>query len=771
MEMDARGKKRTVNVVVIGGGPGGLYFAIQMKKADPSHRVIVHDQNARGSTYGWGVVFSDSTLDNFEAADSETYRSITNSLYHWDDIEVRYRGETIRSSGHGFSGLGRQALLDILGARAVELGAEIVYGSRIEDIQEFKDADIVVAADGVFSRTRERYAEHFKPDIVWRKCKFIWLGSTKPFPAFTFDFKETEFGWFQAHCYQFSDELSTVIIECPEEVWLRAGIDKMGKEEGIAFCAKLFSDLLAGHKLLHNSSHLRGSAAWITFPQINCQNWFHENLILLGDASATAHFSVGSGTKLAMESAIALADALNATGSLKENLTKYQETRRLEVLRLQNAARNSTEWFENIHLKSQLKPKQFTYSLLTRSQRVSHENLRLRDKNYLEGLERWFAEEAGYPSPTTAIRPMFAPFRLRDMELQNRIVVSPMDMYCATDGVASDFHLVHLGSRALGGAGLIYTEMACVSADARITPGCAGMYTDEHVMAWRRIVDFVHQNSKAKIALQLGHAGRKGSTKLGWEGMDEPLDSDNWPIYAPSPLPYTASNQVPIEMTRNDMDRVRDDFVQATIRAEQAGFDMLELHCAHGYLLSSFISPLCNVRTDDYGGSLERRMRFPLEVFAAMRVVWPKQKPISVRISATDWVEGGIAIDDAVEIARMFAKAGIDIIDVSAGQVSPEQRPVYGRMFQTPFADRIRAEIGLPTMAVGNITESDHINSILASGRADLCMLARPHLADPHWTLHAAAECGYEDQPWPKQYLSGKDQLYTLIRRAKTAQG
>lgn len=760
-----------MKVVVIGGGPGGLYFAIQMKKADPSHQVIVHEQNAQGSTYGWGVVFSDSTLDNFEAADSETYWNITNSLYHWDDIEVCYRGECLLSSGHGFSGLSRQGLLDILSKRAEDLGADIRYNSHIENIQELRDADVVVASDGVFSKTRERFAAHFKPDVVWRKCKYIWLGTTKPFPAFTFDFKETEFGWFQAHCYQFSDKLSTVIIECPEEVWRNAGIDKLGKEEGIAFCAELFADLLEGHQLLHNSAHLRGSAAWLTFPQINCQHWFYQNIILLGDASATAHFSVGSGTKLAMESAIALADALNAAGSIQENLTKYQETRRLEVLRLQNAARNSTEWFENIHLKSKLKPKQFAYSLLTRSQRVSHENLRLRDKNYLEETERWFVTEAGYPSPLKAMPPMFAPFRLREMELSNRIVVSPMDMYCAVDGVPADFHLVHLGSRALGGAGLIYTEMACVSPDARITPGCAGMYNDEHITAWKRIVDFVHKNSNAKMVLQLGHAGRKGSTKVAWEGMDEPLDSGNWPIYAPSPLPYTPNNQVPREMTRDDMNRVRDNFVQATIRAEQAGFDMLELHCAHGYLLSSFISPLCNVRTDEFGGSLENRMRFPRAVFTAMRAAWPKQKPMSVRISATDWVDGGITIDDAVEIGRMFAKVGVDIIDVSAGQVSPEQRPVYGRMFQTPFADRIRAEVGLPTMAVGNIYEADHINSILASGRADLCMLARPHLADPHWTLHAAAECGYEEQPWPKQYLSGKDQLYTLIKRAKTAQG
>ncbi|MCB0346690.1 MAG: bifunctional salicylyl-CoA 5-hydroxylase/oxidoreductase [Bdellovibrionales bacterium] len=759
-----------MKIAVIGGGPAGLYFSILMKLADSSHQITVYERNARGNTFGWGVVFSDETINNFLSADPTTSERISASLYHWDDIHVYFKEQKIASSGHGFSGIARKALLEILTARAEELGVEIEFGADVEDFSALSDKDLIVAADGIFSRTRESYAEFFKPDIDWRHCKYIWMGTEKLFDAFSFFFEKTEFGWFQAHCYRFSEELSTFIVECPEEVWRAAGIDKMSKDEGVKFCEQLFGKYLDGKALMTNNEHLRGSAAWINFPRVNCERWYHKNIVLLGDSAATAHFSIGSGTKLAMESAICLARMLNESDDLETLLPKYQEERRVEVLKLQSAARNSTEWFENVNLKAKLDPEQFAYSLLTRSQRVSHENLRVRDKDYLEGVERWFAQKSGTAIQPMTRPPMLAPFQLRGMELVNRIVVSPMDMYSARDGMPGDFHLVHLGARALGGAGLIFTEMTCVSPEGRISPGCAGIYTDEQAAAWKRIVDFVHSNSPAKVALQLGHCGRKGSTRVAWEGMDLPLEQGNWPVYGPSPIPYSEKNQTPLEMSAADMQKVKDDFVSCAKRGADAGFDMLEVHCAHGYLLSTFISPLCNQRTDDYGGSLENRLRFPLEVFDAVRDVWPKDRPMSVRISATDWVEGGISIEDSIEVARAFDAHGADIIDVSAGQVSKDQKPVYGRMFQTPFADRIRAELGIATMAVGNIFEPDHVNSILAAGRADLCLLARPHLADSQWTLHAAAQLGYKDQWWPKQYLAGKDQLYRLVERAKAAQ-
>ncbi|MCR4318340.1 MAG: bifunctional salicylyl-CoA 5-hydroxylase/oxidoreductase [Planctomycetes bacterium] len=782
-----------MKINVIGGGPGGLYFAIQMKLRSPAHDITVYERNAKGSTFGWGVVFSDETIDNFLGADAVSSKSIKDALFHWDDIDVHFNDTFVRTSGHGFSGISRQELLDILDARATELGVKIVYESFVEDIAKLRDADLVICADGIFSRTRDQLADKFQPDIEWRTCKYIWLGTSRLFGAFTFFFKETEHGWFTAHCYRFSDTMSTFIVETPETVWKAHGIDRMEKEEGIAFCEKLFAEYLEGHPLITNADHLRGSAVWINFPRINCERWHYENVVLLGDSAASAHFSIGSGTKLAMESAISLATLLHEEQDREKALDRYQEERRTEVLRLQSAAKNSTEWFENVRLKMRLPPEQFVYSLLTRSQRVSHENLRVRDQRYLEGLEEWFATQGAgrrkqeaeafekilgggeeksipyslSPFPCAKPPPMFTPFKLRGMELVNRVVVSPMDMYSAVDGVPGDFHLVHLGARALGGAGLVFTEMTCISREGRITPGCAGIWNNEQASSWKRIVDFIHQNSPAKVALQLGHSGRKGSTRLAWDGMDEPLDSGNWELIAPSAIAYTNENQVPREMTREDMDKVLADFVNCTKRGADAGFDLLELHCAHGYLLSTFLSPLTNVRADEYGGSLENRLRFPLDVFEAMRAAWPSDRPMSVRISATDWVEGGNTVEEAVQIAKAFAGRGLDIIDVSAGQVHAEQQPVYGRMFQTPFSDRIRAETGMPTMAVGNIYEVDHVNSIIMAGRADLCLLARPHLSDPHWTLRAAAQLGYADQWWPKQYDAGKSQLYRNLERAK----
>jgi anthraniloyl-CoA monooxygenase len=756
-----------MRIVCVGGGPAGLYFAIQMKRRDPSHRITVVERNRPYDTFGWGVVFSDETLRNLEGADPPSKNEILDSFAHWDDIDVHFKGRVITSGGHGFCGIERKHLLNILQHRAEELGVELVFQHEVDDLAEFADADLIVAADGINSKIRNRYAAHFKPTVQVAQNRFVWLGTHRVFDAFTFIFVQTEFGWFQAHAYRFNHDTSTFIVETTDANWRAAGLDRADPAGTIAFCEQLFAPWLDGHRLMANMDHLRGSH-WLNFPRVANETWVHGNIVLVGDAAHTAHFSIGSGTKLALEDAIALARAFDKHGTnVPAALAAYEAERKVDVLRIQSAACNSTEWFENVARYAQLEPEQFAYSLLTRSQRISHKNLRLRDRPWLEGVERWLAARAGHPTarPTP---PMFLPFQLRDMSLTNRIVVSPMATYSAQHGMPDDFHMVHLGARALGGAGLVFTEMVCVTPQGRITPGCAGLWSEAQRDAWTRIVDFVHKRSGAKICLQLGHSGPKGSTQLGWEEIDAPLREGNWELIAPSPIPWSPYNQVPRAMTRDDMDAVRDAFVVATQYGAHAGFDMLELHAAHGYLLSSFISPLTNERTDDYGGSLKNRLRFPLEVFRAMRAAWPAHKPMSVRISATDWVEGGIVAADAVEIARAFKQEGVDLIDVSAGQTSIQAQPVYGRMFQTPFADRIRNEIGIATMAVGNITEPDHLNAIIAAGRADLCALARPHLSDPHFALRAAAGLGYTDQWWPQQYLAGKAQIERLVRRADT---
>ncbi len=759
-----------MRVAVVGGGPAGLYFAIQMKKRDAAHDVTVMERNPRGSTFGWGVVFSDDTLEGFEAADAKSHHEITSQFAHWDDIDVHFGGKVITSGGHGFSGISRQTLLDILASRAEELGVSLQFEREVRSTRELSNVDVIVAADGINSTVRREHEKHFRPQLDNRYCKFVWLGTRKRFDAFTFLFKRTENGWYQAHCYRFDKDWSTFIVECPESVWKADGLDRMEKDAGIEFCERMFVDHLDGHRLVANAPHLRGSAMWTNFTRVNCESWHYRNIALLGDASATAHFSVGSGTKLAMESGITLARNLHGHGDLGAALEAYEGERRVDVLRLQSAARNSTEWFEQVALKTRLDPEQLAYSLITRSQRVSHENLRLRDRTYLENYERWFAERTtGQPSEQ-AIPPMFVPFRLRGMEVRNRVAVSPMAMYCAVDGTVTDFHFVHFGIRALGGAGLMFTEMTCVSPEGRISPGCAGMYAKDHVPAWKRIVDFVHDQSDTKFGMQLGHSGRKGSTRVGWKGYDEPLEEGGWPVMAPSAIAYGRQNQVPREMSPDDINRVREEFIAAARGANEAGFDMLELHCAHGYLLSSFISPITNRRKDRYGGSLANRMRFPLEVVGGVRGVWPEQKPMSVRISATDWVENGITVDDSLEIARLLKEHGVDAVDVSTGLVTRDQKPIYGRMFQVPFSVRIRIEVEIATMAVGNIYEADHVNGIIAAGRADLCLLARPHLWDPLWTVRAAAQLGYDGVRWPNPYLDGKQQLETLFRRGREAQ-
>jgi anthraniloyl-CoA monooxygenase len=852
-----------MNVAVIGGGPAGLYFALLMKKADPGHRIAVLERNRPDDTFGWGVVFSDQTLGNFAAADPETCREIGDHFARWDDIDVHVKGRVITSGGHGFSGIARRTLLAILQRRAAALGVALHYRCEVRGLEDLRDADLglggrpdlVVAADGANSVVRRQLAAHFEPDLDVRTAKYVWLGTTRLFDAFTFLFVDRPGGVdgvFQAHAYRFDERHSAFIVECDRASWLAAGFDRLDLDGTVAACERLFAPWLDGHPLLANVPPHQRAAPWQSFTRVRNARWHHDRVVLIGDAAHTAHFSIGSGTKLAMEDAIVLARELGKAGAgnaaipanpanaanvaktgpgLAAALAAYEAERKLEALRLQNAARNSMEWFENVRRYIGLEAQQFAYSLLTRSQRVSHENLRRRDRAYLGGVERWFAGRAAaapgaaaaaartpaadpgaaaapqasptappaspagpqaspaapQPSPAApapvpagppaspaapsappAPPPMFTQFRLRGLTLANRVVVSPMDMYSAEDGTPNDFHLVHLGARALGGAGLIVTEMTCVSPEGRITPGCTGMYAEAHVAAWRRIVDFVHARSRAAICLQLGHSGGKGSTRLMWEGMDEPLSSGGWEAMAASPVAYRPGMQVPREMTRADMDAVLAQFVRATHMAAAAGFDMLELHCAHGYLLSGFITPLLNRRRDGYGGALANRLRFPLEVFAAMRAVWPEARPMSVRVSATDWVEDGLPGEEAVAAAAAFHQAGADILHVSTGQTAAAAQPVYGRMFQTPWSDRIRNEAGVPTIAVGNITEPDQVNAIVTAGRADLCALARPHLTDPHWTLRAAAELGFAEQPWPVQYLTGKSQLErTLARQAE----
>ena len=762
-------------ILCIGGGPAGLYFALLMKARHPSMQITVVERNRPFDTFGWGVVLSDQTLANLAAADPESAQLIGDAFHHWDDIQVFFKGGQVRSGGHGFCGVGRKRLLNILQERCLALGVELVFECDAVDDQTLAaqyNADLVIACDGLNSRIRQRYADVFEPDIDLRKCRFVWLGTHQTFDAFTFAFEETEHGWFQAHAYQFDGDTSTFIVETLEETWKAHGLDAMEQPEAIAFCEKLFAKYLGGHALISNATHLRGSANWIRFPRVICKRWVHRvdidgktvPVVLMGDAAHTAHFSIGSGTKLALEDAIDLANSFAAQdGSIDDVLTHYEATRGVEVLKIQNAARNSTEWFENVKRYAGMPIEQFAYSMLTRSQRISHENLRLRDADWLGGYEQWLA------GGKKAIPPMLMPFSVRELTLKNRIVVSPMATYSAVDGVPQDFLLVHLGARALGGAGLVMVEMTSPTPEGRITPACTGLYTDAQAAAFKRIVDFVHTQSSAKIGVQLGHSGPKGSTQVGWEGTDEPLPAGNWPLLAASALAYGEQNQLPTAMTRADMDAMRDAFVASTARAATAGFDWLELHCAHGYLLSAFLSPLTNQRDDDYGGALANRLRYPLEVFAAMRAAWPAERPMSVRISAHDWAPGGNTADDAIAMAEAFKAAGADVIDVSSGQTTRAAQPVYGRMYQTPFSDRIRNEVGIATIAVGAITDADQANSIIAAGRADLCAVARPHLADPAWTLHEAAKLQSRAVEWPRQYLSGRDQMYREISKQKEA--
>jgi anthraniloyl-CoA monooxygenase len=741
-----------MKIRVLGGGPAGLYFALLMKRDWPAHDVAVHERNRADDTFGFGVVFSDETLQTLAAADAETHRAIAANFATWDDIEIRFKGTKHRIGGNGFCGCARQTLLTLMQDRCRELGVTLHFQSSFDDLSQFADADLIVAADGINSTIRDAHAAHFQPSTDLRPNRFAWMGSTRPLDAFTFSFRETPWGIFIAHAYQYQPGRSTWIFETDAETFARAGLDAMTEADSARLMGDLFAEDLDGHALLTNRS------VWRNFPMIRNARWTMGNVVLLGDAKGSAHFSIGSGTKLAMEDAVALHASFRRHAGVAAALADFETARRLDVEKTQHAADVSLVWFEHVKRFWHMHPTQFAFGVMTRSRAITYDNLRLRAPDFVDAADRVFAAQAG-TNTENPVPPMFQPIGLRDMHLSNRVVVSPMCMYSATDGNVDDFHLVHYGSRALGGAGLMFTEMTCVTPHGRITPGCAGLYSDENEQAWSRIVRFVHDRTDAKFCLQLGHSGRKGATKLMWDGIDQPLASGGWDIVAPSALPYYPYSVVPRAIERAEMDAIRDAFVAAARRGRRIGFDMLELHAAHGYLLASFISPLTNRRTDEYGGSLEDRLRYPLEIFDAMRAVWPADKPMSVRISATDWKEGGITGDDAVLIAQEFARHGCDLIDVSTGQTVHDAAPIYGRMFQTPFAEQIRNEATLRTMCVGNITSADQVNTILAAGRADLVALGRPHLTDPYFTMRAAAQYGVDGPATTPQYLPGREQL------------
>ncbi len=757
----------------VGGGPASLFLSILMKTRRPDSDIVVYERNRLGDTFGFGVVFSDETLANIAHADPASIETIESQFRYWGEMEVRFKGRTFDTEGHGFAALSRAKLLEILTTRAIELGVDVRFESPITSLDQCRDADLIVAGDGINSTIRTELEQQLGPSLPVSPARFIWTGTTAKFDRFTFIFEETEHGWVQAHVYPFDDERSTFIIEMAEDTWKSAGLEghdsglAVGESDqfGIDWCESVFADHLNGAGLISNNSR------WINFRRVNCERWSAGNVVLLGDAIHTAHFSIGSGTKLALEDAVSLADELvnqDATASgIKTALSSFETNRRPAAESLQRAAATSEEWFQQVDHHAHLQAEQFVFSLLTRSMRVTHDNLLERDPALVESTRAWFhgSRPAAHRPADPATDPIFYPYTLRNLSLHNRIVVSPMAQYCATDGLPDDWHMVHLGSRAVGGAGLIMTEMTCVSPEGRITPGCTGLWNDAQTEAWARIVTFVHDNTSAKIALQLGHAGRKGATKVAWEEMDAPLDEGAWPLLSASALPYRPDSVVPRAMTLDDMDAVLADFVASTERAATAGFDLLEVHAAHGYLLSSFLSPVTNERSDEFGGSLENRARFPLRVIDAVRAAWPQDRPLSVRVSATDWIEGGFDTADAVEFAGMLKDHDVDIIDVSSGQVDQAEDPTYGRLYQTPFAEAIRNTVDIPTMAVGAISSIDDINTILLTGRADLCLLARAHLVDPYWSLNAAIDLGQHDQPWPRQYQAGR----TSRRREQSA--
>jgi anthraniloyl-CoA monooxygenase len=760
-----------LKILCLGGGPSSLYFSILMKKANPDFDITVIERGARDSTWGFGVVFSDDTLRGFMEADAPTYQRIVEQFAYWGGINTTIHGKSINSQGHGFCGLSRLKLLNIFHDRCEELGVNLRFGVDITSVDQLhiEDYDLVVAGDGITSILREAYKQEFQTSTDWRSNRFCWLATTKPLQDFSFIFRNNEHGWWWVHAYRYEEGTTTWIVECSEQTWKSAGLDRATEADTKAYCEALFAEDLEGHPLITNRS------LWRTFPVIRNEQLYYRNIVLMGDAVRSAHFSIGSGTKLAMEDAIALAGCFRQAGnSVPKALEIYQETRKGEADRLQRTAVVSLRWFEHVdRYASAQEAEQFTFNMLARSKRITYENLKLRDPDYIRSMDGWFARhtkdvtgfgDIDVDHPTV---PVFQPFRIGQMRVENRFQLSAMCQYCAEDGNPLDWHLVHYGARAVGGAGLLNTEMICVSPTARITPGCAGIWNSEQTEKWRRIVDFVHSNSRAKICAQIGHAGRKGATCVPWDGgMDQPLKENPWDIIGASALPYLKHSAVPRAAGQKDMDLVLDDFLKATANVEAAGFDMLELHLAHGYLLSSFISPVTNRREDEYGGDIHGRMKFPLRVVKAVREVWPEHKPLSVRISATDWADDGLPESEMLEMARMLKTAGVDIINVSTGQVTKDEDPIYGRMFQTPFADQIRNEVGIPTIVAGNITSADQANTLIAAGRTDIVAMARPIMNEPHLVLSAAAHYGHRNQYWPPQYHSGKPAAESLARSA-----
>ena len=754
--MNSNSVQKNLKIAVIGGGPGGLYFSILTKKALPNCQINIYERNKPDDSFGFGVVFSDETLGEFLKRDMQSYELIRSKFAYWDDIIVARNGENVSISGNGFCGCSRKTLLQLLQQRCIEEGINLHFEHNVNDLSQFENADIILASDGIASGIRTKYEKEFGTKITLKKNRFVWLGSTKPLDAFNYFFRETPHGTIVAHTYQYETGMSTWIFECSNETWRNLQFEVTNEADTIAKISEIFKDELDGHPLISNKSH------WRQFPHVTNENWYHKNIVLLGDAKATAHYSIGSGTKLAMDCAIGLYDAIIANpNDVQAAFQHYDKSRRNTVEMIQHAALVSLDWFENMDRNIQHPFYQFAFGCMTRSKKVTFENLRLRDKSFTDKVLEEFIENQ---IPNTKFQipknsAAFTPFKLRELELQNRIVMSSMGQYSAENGLVNDWHFQHYTSRAVGGLGLIITEMTAISETGRITLGCAGIYNENQIVEWKRITDFIHKNTQTKIGIQLGHSGRKGCSKIPWE---ETFSEESWELFSASATPFNENSEKPKEMTLVEMDLITSQFVQAAKNAKKAGFDMIELQAHHGFLLASFLSPLTNIRTDEFGGNIENRLKFPLRVFNEIRKVFPKEKPISIRISATDWAENGISEADIIHISNEFKKAGADIINVSTGNTIANQKPQTGRMWQTPFSDLVRNTVHIPTITAGYIQDIDQINTIILNGRADLVALGRPLLLDPYFVRNAQAYEQFEPNDIPNQYKMGISHLFPL---------
>ena len=749
-----------MKITVIGGGPGGLYFSILTKKAMPHWEINVYERNKPDDSFGFGVVFSDETLGEFLKRDMQSYELIRSKFAYWDDIIVARDGQEVSIAGNGFCGCSRKTLLKLLHQRCEEEGVKLHFQQNVDDLSQFKDSDIIVACDGIGSGIRSQFQNEFGTKIQLKSNRFVWMGSTKPLDAFTYFFRSTPFGMIVAHTYQYEEGMSTWIFECTNETWEKLQFEVENEANTVSKLSEIFKEELDGHPLITNKSH------WRQFPHVTNKNWHHNNIVLLGDAKATAHFSIGSGTKLAMDCAIGLFDALMANpDNVQNTFLQYEKTRRNPVEMIQYAASVSLEWFENMNRYEKYPFYQFSFGCMTRSKKVTYENLRLRDQSYTDKV----LEEFNQINKNNTNAAAFSTFKLRGLELSNRIVMSSMGQYAAIDGLVNNWHFQHYTSRAIGGLGLIITEMTAVDSNGRITLGCAGIYNEEQVVEWKKITDFVHEHTATKIGIQLGHSGRKGAVKKPWEGTNEPIDNA-WELLSASAIAFNDKMAIPKEMNANDIQNVINQFANAAKNAEKAGFDMIELQAHHGFLLASFLSPLTNNRTDEFGGSVENRLKFPLQVFNAIRENFPSEKPISVRISATDWAESGISQEDVLFIASEFKKAGADIINVSTGNTVENQNPKTGRMWQVPFSDMVRNEAEVATITAGSITDIDQINTIILSGKADLVALGKPLLLDPYFVRKAQAYEQITITDIPNPYQKGIENLYssTVSERKQT---